>query len=109
MQMLELYLHPMDQEGTGHDIYLGLLDLFPPNSSTSLLLAMIADNSSNLFIGLSEYCADAVVTANLFNIALDGLKQPRSLFASCCIGFPLCDIIILPKYTLYNIVGLYVD
>lgn len=78
LEVGEIYLNSIDQDGTGQGYDFSLLDHIPNDSSTPLILAGGAGNAQHLAQGLRHPKVDAVATAHLFNFIGDGLQDARS-------------------------------
>jgi len=77
MNIGEVYLNSINQDGTAQGLDLGMLDLLNKNFSVPLILAGGAGHHNHLFEALSDSRVDAVSTAHLFNFVGDGLKKCR--------------------------------
>ena len=77
MNIGEVYLNSINQDGTAQGLDLGMLDLVNNTFSIPLILAGGAGHHNHLFEALSDSRVDAVATAHLFNFVGDGLKKCR--------------------------------
>ncbi len=73
----EIYLNSINQDGTGQDYDLKLLDLITEEFNLPLILSGGAGHSNHIINALSNPKVDAASTANLFNFMGKALKSTR--------------------------------
>jgi cyclase len=77
LEVGEIYLNSIDQDGTGFGYDIEVLDLFN-NFQIPVIIAGGAGNEKHLEKGLLLENVSAVATANLFNFVGDGLPNARN-------------------------------
>ena len=73
----EIYLNSIEQDGTGQGYCLNVLEHTEHISKTPLIIAGGAGNAHHLLEGITQPNVDAAATANLFNFIGDGLPLAR--------------------------------
>ncbi len=77
MNIGEVYLNSINQDGTAQGLDLEMLDLLGTNFPVPLILSGGAGHHNHLYEAFADTRVDAVATAHLFNFVGDGLKQCR--------------------------------
>jgi len=73
----EVYINSIDQDGTGQGYDFKLLEHIPDITNLPIIFSGGAGNYTHLLSGLEDDRIDAVSTANLFNFIGDSLKVSR--------------------------------
>lgn len=73
----EIYLNSIDQDGTGFGYDFKTIDTISKNMYIPLIIAGGAGNETHLIEGLKREKVDATATANLFNFIGNGLPNTR--------------------------------
>jgi len=75
----EIYLNSIDQDGTGFGYDLETVNKISTTSNIPIIIAGGAGNEKHLLSGLKIDSISAVATANLFNFIGDGLPNARKI------------------------------
>ncbi len=78
----EIYLNSINQDGTGFGYDIDTLNLISNKLSVPLIIAGGAGNEKHLLEGISQVEVSAVATANMFNFMGNGLPLARNMLLS---------------------------